>query len=139
MGRECDGKRAWGRCNNPRETSSPAKAVGRITQGVMGNRNAGRAGWAPLRRYKGGEARTADLNRKKREQGGLRFFLHAGHRPRAGGCPSPFEPFMKGLRAEGMERSGMTGGSKPNIFCLMSGGSPAARGRDTICRPCAAA
>jgi hypothetical protein len=30
----------------------------------------------------------------------LRFFLLLGPRPRAGGCPSPFEPFMKGLRPE---------------------------------------
>jgi hypothetical protein len=42
----------------------------------------------------------AALNRKKRKHGRLRFFLPLGPRPRAGGCPSPFEPFMKGLRLE---------------------------------------
>jgi hypothetical protein len=63
----------------------------------------------------------ADLNRKKRKQGRLRFFLPYDPRPRAGGCPSPFEPLMKGVRPEGMERSGMTGESKPNLFVLVEG------------------
>jgi hypothetical protein len=42
----------------------------------------------------------AALNGKKRKQGCLRFFLPLCPRPRAGGCPSPFEPLMKGLRPE---------------------------------------
>jgi hypothetical protein len=60
----------------------------------------------------------AVLNGKKRKHGRLRFFLPCGPRPRAGGCPSPFEPLMKGLRPEGMKRSVMTGESKPNLFVL---------------------
>jgi hypothetical protein len=39
----------------------------------------------------------ADLQRKKRKHGRLRFFLPLGPRPWAGGCPSPFEPWKDGF------------------------------------------
>jgi hypothetical protein len=39
----------------------------------------------------------AALNRKKRKHGRLRFFHPRGPRPRAGGCPSPFEPWKDGF------------------------------------------
>jgi hypothetical protein len=38
----------------------------------------------------------AALNGKKRKHGRLRFFP-LGPRPRAGGCPSPFEPLKDGF------------------------------------------
>jgi hypothetical protein len=48
----------------------------------------------------------AALNGKKCKHGRLRFFLPFGPRPRAGGCPSPFEPLKDGF-ATGTERSGV--------------------------------
>jgi hypothetical protein len=39
----------------------------------------------------------------------------------AGGCPSPFEPLMKGLRPEGLKRSVMTGESKPLLLSFKRG------------------
>jgi hypothetical protein len=39
----------------------------------------------------------AALKQKKRKHGRLRFFLPLGPRPRAGGCPSPFEPLKDGF------------------------------------------
>jgi hypothetical protein len=89
MGRKGSAKRNRGGCNNQRGMLSSAAAVGRITQDMMGSRKAGRAEYAPLRRYKGGEARTADLNRKKRKHGRLRFFLLCGPRLRPGAVPPP--------------------------------------------------
>jgi hypothetical protein len=103
-------------CQSSGEVASPASAVGPATHGMMGRRKSGRAYYAPLWWSFGGGGRKPTTG-KKRKHGRLRFFLPLGLRPRAGGCPSPFEPFMKGLRRR--ERSGR--GSKPNLLSFERG------------------
>jgi hypothetical protein len=73
----------------------------------------------------------AALKQKKTQTRTFVFFSTLRPPATAGGCPSPFEPLKDGF-ATGTERSGV---ERVNpSYCLMSGGSPAARGRDNMCR-----
>jgi hypothetical protein len=74
--------------------------------------------------------------RKKTQTWTFAFFSTSLPPATAGGCPSPFEPWKDGF-VTGTERSGVERTNPSYLF--LSGGSPAARGRDNECRRCTAA
>jgi hypothetical protein len=75
------------------------EAVGLTTHSVMVSRKSGRAKYAPLWRCGGGGGRKPTY-REKTQTRMFAFFSTSRPPATAGGCPSPFEPLMTGLRPE---------------------------------------
>jgi hypothetical protein len=78
-----------GRGNTQGRRHHLASAVGPVTQSMMRSRKAGRAEYAPLRRYKGGGGRKPTYREKNANMDVCVFFYLAapGHGP--GAAPPP--------------------------------------------------